>query len=116
MTKKEIKALVKKTADFNIWNSQSTSDEVLKSTAVNLKDISVDFKERKIDETTVDGVDLWSVVADVDELSAVQMYFDMSHLSKEKLMYLNFYNDMLNNGMNTKNRSEMVVMDDVTYF
>lgn len=116
MTKKEIKALVKKTADFNIWNSQSTSDEVLKSLrAVNLKDISVDFKERKIDETTVDGVDLWSVVADVDELSAVQMYFDMSHLSKEELMYLNFYNDMLNNGMNTKNRSEMEVMDDVTY-
>ena len=62
---------------------------------------------------TVDGVDLWSVVAD-DELSAVQMYL-MSHLSKEELMALNFYNDMLNNGMNTKNRSEMEVMDDVTY-
>lgn len=32
----------------------------------------------------------------------------------EELLYLNFYNDMISNGIGTKNRTEMQVMNDVT--
>lgn len=116
MTSEEIEAIINKTAEFNVWNSQMTSDEVLKTLrAVELKDISIEMKDRKIDETTVDGVELWSTNADVDDISVIQMNFDMSHLTKEELMYLKFYNDMISTGMNTKNRTEMEVLNDVTY-
>lgn len=116
MTEEEIQALVNKTAEFNLWSSQSTSEEVLKTLrAVDLKDISIEMKDRKMDEATVDGVELWSTTADVDDISVIQMNFDMSHLTKEELMYLNFYNDMLRLGMNTKNRTDMEVLNDTTY-
>lgn len=115
MTEEEIKDLVNKTAEFSIWNNESTSDEVLKSLrAVDLKDITIDLKDRGINEEKVDGVQLWSTQADVDKISNIQMNFDLSHLTKEELLYLKFYNQMINSGMDTKNRSEMDVINDIT--
>jgi Zn-dependent M16 (insulinase) family peptidase len=107
--------LVKKTADFNTWNNEVTSDEVLKSLrAVDLKDISIEMKDREINETTIDGVKLWSTIADVDGISKIQVNIDLSHLTMEELSYLKFYLDMLSNGMDTEDRSELQVMNDVT--
>lgn len=115
MSKKDIEELVKKTADFNTWNNEVTSDEVLKSLrAVDLKDISIEMKDREINETTIDGVKLWSTIADVDGISKIQVNIDLSHLTMEELSYLKFYLDMLSNGMDTEDRSELQVMNDVT--
>lgn len=115
MTKEEIKALVKKTADFNEWNNQSASGDVQKSLqAVNLKDIKIELKDRKINEKTVDGVKLWSINADVDKVSNMQILFDLSHLTKEELLYLKFYNDMIINGMGTENLTDKEVLNEIT--
>lgn len=116
MSKKEIVALVKKTATFNKWNNQATSDVVLKSLrAVSLKDINVELKDREIEETTVDGANLYTSKADIDRLSSVALSFDLSHLTPEELHYLQFYSDMLNNGMATTNRTESQVLNETTY-
>ncbi len=116
MSKADIEALVKKSADFNAWNNESTSEEVLKSLrAVELKDISIEMKNREINEDTIDGVKLMSTIADVDEISNIQLNFDLSCLTMEELSYLKFYIDMINYGMDTKNRTEMQVMNDTTY-
>ncbi len=115
MTNEEIQSLVKATADFDVWNNQATPDDVLKTlSAVKLKDISTEIKDREINEQTVDEVDLWSVSADVESLSNMQINFDLSHLTKEELLYLAFYNEMIFNGMDTKNRTEMEVMNDIS--
>lgn len=114
MTDEEIQALIEKTAQFNAWNSETTSDDVLSSLrAVDLKDISIDMREYEIEESTIDGVNLWSTQADVDEISMVQLDFDLSHLDKEELLYLQFYNDILNSGISTENRSEAQVVNDI---
>ncbi|HKL80653.1 MAG TPA: hypothetical protein VJ888_09505, partial [Mobilitalea sp.] len=113
MSKEEINELVKDTADFNIWNSQQTSAEVLKTLrAVELKDISAEVKVYDINETVIDGVALMSTTAAVDTISTMYLNFDMSQLTKEELLYLKFYSDMLNNGMATKNRTESQVMNE----
>ncbi|NLZ83080.1 MAG: hypothetical protein GX915_05395, partial [Clostridiales bacterium] len=115
MTEEEIKALVNKTLELNIWNNEGTPDDVLKSLrAVDLKDISIEIKDREIIEENVDGVKLWSSKADVDGISSIQFNFDLSHLTQEELLYLKFYNEMISYGMGTKNRSDMEVMNDVT--
>ena len=115
MTKKEIKALVNKTAELNAWNNEATPDDVLKSLrAVDLKDISIEMKDREIKEEIVQGVKLWSTKADVDEISKIQFNFDLSHLTQEELLYLKFYNEMIRNGMATKKRKEMEVLKDET--
>lgn len=113
MTSKEIQGLVKKTADFNTWNSQKTSDEVLKSfQAVSLKDLSAEVRDYKIDESKVDGVKLWAAEADVEDISSIYLDFDLSHLSSEELLYLKFYGDMIGSGMATANRTESQVQND----
>ena len=115
MSKKEIEAQAKKSAEFNVWNNEATSDEVLKSLrAVELKDISIDIKNRVIDETTIDDVKLLSTIADVNEISKIQMNIDISHLTMDELLYLKFYLDMVSNGMDTKDRTEMEVVNDIT--
>jgi Zn-dependent M16 (insulinase) family peptidase len=114
MTKKEINALVKKTKAFQKWSSQETSAEVLKSlSAVSLKDIEVELKDREIKETTVDGAHVLTANADIDKISSVTLKFDLSHLSPEELLYLRFYSDMLGNGMATANRTENQVLNEI---
>lgn len=114
MTKKELSALVQKTKDFDTWNNQKTSDEVLKSLrAVSLKDLKVDVKDRSIDTTTVDQASLITTTADVASIGAVRYYFDLSHLSREELLYLKFYSDMVGSGMATANRTEGQVMNEI---
>lgn len=115
MTEDEIKALVNKTAEFNAWNNQATPDDVLKSLrAVNLKDIKIELKDREIIEQTIDGVDLWSISADVDQVSNMEILFDLSHLTKEELLYLKFYNELINNRIATNNRTEKEVINEET--
>ncbi len=114
MSKKAINTLVKKTADFNKWNSGETPAEVLKSLrAVNLKDINVELKKRDIKETTVDGARLLTANADIDKISSVALNFDLSHLTPEELLYLQFYSDMMGNGMATTNRTESQVLNEI---
>ena len=113
MTSKQIAAMVKKTADFSTWNSQSTSAEVLKSLqAVTLKDLNVDVRDRDIKESTVGGVTLMTADANVDSVSSIFLSFDASHLTAEELLYLKFYSDMLSNGMATTTRSENQVLNE----
>lgn len=115
MSKKEIKALVKKTKDFNTWNNQETPDNILKSLrAVSLKDITSEIKEREIKETTVGGVKLVTAMADIPSVSAIRMNFNLSHLTMEELLYLKFYSDMLSYGMATKNRTEGQILSEST--
>ena len=115
MTAKEIKNLVKKTVDFSAWNNQETPANVLKSLrAVELKDIKAELKEYEVNETNIDGVDLWTAKADVDTISAVYLIYDMKHLTQEELLYLRFYNDMIGSGMATKKRTESQVMNETT--
>ncbi|MGB4657720.1 MAG: insulinase family protein, partial [Mobilitalea sp.] len=114
LSKKELKALIKKVTAFNAWNGQKTSDEVLKSLrAVTLSDIETDVKEREIKESTIDGVKLWTAKADISDISSIYLSFDLSHLTKEELLYLHFYSDMVNNGMATVTRTENQVLNDV---
>ncbi len=113
MSKKELTALVQKTAEFNSWNNQKTSDEVLKSLrAVSLKDLKVDVKNRSSDTTTVDKAALITTTADVSSIGAARYYFDLSHLSGEELLYLKFYSEMIGNGMATETRTESQVLNE----
>ncbi len=114
MTKKEISALVNKTAAFQEWNSKETPAAVLKSLrAVSLKDIEVELKDREIKETTVDGAHVLTANADMDKISSVSLGFDLSHLTPEELLYLRFYSDMIGNGMATTNRTESQVLNEI---
>ncbi|WP_313133808.1 insulinase family protein [Anaerocolumna sp.] len=114
MAKKDINALVKKTAAFQEWNSKETPAEVIKSLrAVSLKDINVELKDREIKETKVDGANLLTVKADVDRISSIDLRFDLSHLTPEELLYLNFYSDMIGNGMATSNKTESQVLNEM---
>ena len=116
MTPEEIKALVKKTNNFNNWNNRETSQETLDSLqAVTLNEIETELKDRKITETTIDGVKLMHANADVDTVSAISMDFDLSHLTPEELLYLQFYGDMLEDGMATDNRTESQVINEKLY-
>jgi len=113
MSKKQIKELVKQTKEFNTWNNQKTSDEVLKSLrAVSLKDLSTETRDRNIKETTVDGAKLLTANADIESISSIYLNFDLSHLTSEELLYLKFYGDMVGSGMATENRTESQVMND----
>lgn len=113
LSKKELTALVKQTQNFNAWNSQKTSDEVLKSLrAVSLKDLKVDVKNRTTESTTVDKATLVTTAADVASIGAARYYFDISHLTGEELLYLKFYSDMVGNGMATTKRTESEVMNE----
>jgi Zn-dependent M16 (insulinase) family peptidase len=112
MTKKELNALVKKTEEFNTWNNQNTSEEVLKSLrAVALKDLTIDVKERKVTEATVDKAKLYTTTADVASIGYVVFNFDLSHMTMEELLYLKFYSDMINNGMATTKLTESQVIN-----
>lgn len=114
MTKKELRALVQKTEEFNTWNNQQTPEEVLKSLrAVSLKDLRVDVKNRSIDTTTVDQASLITTTADVASIGAARYYFDLSHLTKDELLYLKFYSDMVGTGMATTNRTEGQVLNEI---
>ncbi len=113
MKKNEVLALVNKTADFNTWNNQKTSDEVLKSLrAVSIKDLKVEVKDRATETTTVDKASLITTTADVASIGAARYYFDLSHLTGEELLYLKFYSDMVANGMATENRTESQVLNE----
>ncbi|SFS03688.1 insulinase family protein [Anaeromicropila populeti] len=112
MTKKEVAALVKSTSSFNTWNSQETSSDVLSSMrAISGKDIPVEVKDYQVTDTTVNGARFISALADIAEVGEITMNFNESHLSKEELLYLNFYSDMLTYGMPTKNRTESQVLN-----
>ncbi len=114
MTKKQVSEMVQKTKDFNTWNSQGTSAEVLKSLqAVTLKDLTADVRDRNIKEQTVDGVKTMFADANVDLVSSIFLSFDESHLTAEELLYLRFYSDMIANGMATETRSEKQVQNDM---
>lgn len=113
MSEEEIKTLVKVTADYAAWNSREVSQETLDSLqAVSLKDIEIEIKDRNITQTAVDGVNLMHANADVDAVSAISVDFDLSHLTPEELLYLQFYNEMLETGMATNNRTESQVINE----
>lgn len=114
MTKEQLESLVQDTKDFNTWNSQKTSNDVLKSLrAVSLKDLPTEIRDRNVKETTIDGAKLWTADADVDSIGESDILFDLSHLTSEELLYLKFYSDMINNLMSTDNRSEGQVANDM---
>ena len=116
MTKKQQVSLVKKTKDFNTWNSQKTPNDVLKSLrAVSLKDLTTEIRDRNVKENTIDGAKLWTADADADSISSSDLLFDLSHLTSEELLYLKFYSDMMGNFMATDNRTESQVMNETAY-
>ena len=114
MSKKELTALIKRTKEIKAWNDEKTSDEVLKSLrAVSLKDLKVDVKKREIEQTTVDQAALYTTTADVASIGAAQFSFDISHLTADELLYLNFYSQMISSGMPTSNRAEGQVLNEI---
>lgn len=113
MSEAEIKALVKKTSDFNNLEQPEVSKETLDSLqAVTLNEIETEIKDRNITETTVDGVKLLHANADVGAVSAVSLDFDLSHLTPDELLYLQFYGEMLGNGMATDNQTENQIINE----
>lgn len=116
MTPEEINTLVNKTNEFNNWNNREASQETLDSLqAVSLKEIEIELKDRNITETTVNGVNLMHANADVETVSAISMDFDLSHLTPEELLYLQFYGEMLENEMATDNRTENQIINEKLY-
>ncbi len=114
MSKKELTALIKRTEEIKAWNDEKTSDEVLKSLrAVSLKDLKVDVKKREVEQATVDKATVLTTTADVDSIGAAQFSFDISHLTAEELLYLQFYSQMISNGMPTSNRAEGQVLSEM---
>ena len=116
MSEAEIKALVQKTADFNVWNNREISQDTLDSLqAVSLNEIEIEITDRNITETTVNGVKLMHANADVNTISAISINFDLSHLTPEELLYLQFYNDMIRSGMATDHRKENQIINETLY-
>ncbi|MDD3569592.1 MAG: insulinase family protein [Lachnospiraceae bacterium] len=116
MSEEEVKALVQKTADYAAWSNREVSQETLDSLqAVTLNEIEIEIKNRDITQTTVGSVNLMSANADVDAVSAVEMDFDLSHLTPEELFYLQFYSEMVETGMATNNRTENQVINETSY-
>lgn len=116
LSEEEIKSLVKKTNDFNNLEQPELSQETLASLqAVTLNEIETEIKNRNITETTVDGVKLIHANADVGGVSAVSMDFDLSHLTPEELLYLQFYGEMIGNGMDTETKTETQIINETLY-
>lgn len=97
MSKTKINNLVKSTADFNTWNNQNTSKEVLASmNAVSAKDLPVEVKDYPIQDIPVDGYRQIIADADITGVGNIGFVFNEHHLDKEELMYMKFYADLLN--------------------
>lgn len=114
MSKKQLQELEKQTKTFDEWNNTTTPEEILKSLrAVSLKDLTTEVRDRNVRETVIDGAKLWTADANISDISSVYMYFDLSHLTAEELLYLKFYGDMIGSGMATTNRTESQIQNEV---
>lgn len=115
MSSDEISSLVAKTKEFKEWNSKDADQSVINSMkAVTAKDIPVEVKDYNINESENNGIKTVNVDADINDVGFLYVNFDLSHLSKEELHYLEFYCDLININMPTKTRSVNEVTNKLT--
>ncbi|MBE5961404.1 MAG: hypothetical protein E7256_08460 [Lachnospiraceae bacterium] len=100
LSAKEIQKMVEHTKEFNEWNSQETSEELIDSMkAVSVDELPVEIDEYDTTDQDVYGARVVTSKAEIANISETGIYFDLSHLDKEELLYLQLYNNMLSLGM-----------------
>ncbi len=100
MSQEEIKNIIEETKQFKEWNNQEQDQSIIDSIkAVNAKDINIEAQKNKISESDKSGVKVFYADTDFNTAGKIGFIFDESHLSKEELLYLDFYKDILLNSM-----------------
>ena len=114
MSKDEINNIVKSTKEFKEWNSKDADQNVINSIkAVTAKDIPVEVKDYDIKEDEADGIKIINCTSDSDEVGYFDFDFDISHLNKEELHYLEFYCRLINNTLPTSTKDKNTVMNQI---
>lgn len=107
MSKKEIDAMVKAGNDYKTWNSRPSDPKLIQSLkGISVSELPVEIPEFNISDTRTDGARILSTEAAIKDVCQTNLIFDVSHLSKEDLLYLQFYFHMLSYGMPTDTLSE----------
>lgn len=115
MSSEEINRIVTKTKEFKDWNSKSADQNIINSMkAVTASDIPVEVKEYNIKEEDTNGVKIVNVDANINDVSFIYLDFDLSHLSKEELQYLQFYCDLVSSYIPTKTKDINEVTNKLT--
>lgn len=114
MSEEEINNLVNATKEFKEWNSKDADQDIINSLkAVTAKDIPIEVKDYEIKEEKVDNLKIITSSCNVDEIGYVNFDFDISHLNKEELHYLEFYCNLLNNILPTASRDISAIMNEL---
>ncbi|HCW52843.1 MAG TPA: hypothetical protein DG753_03695 [Clostridium sp.] len=114
MSEEEINNLVNATKEFKDWNSKDADQDIINSLkAVTAKDIPVEVKDYDIKEEKVDNLKITASSCNVDEIGYVDFDFDISHLNKDELHYLEFYCDLVNNILPTSSRDVSTIMNEL---
>ncbi|MDO5518038.1 MAG: insulinase family protein, partial [Clostridium sp.] len=115
MSSDEINNIVSKTKEFKEWNSKDADQSVINSMkAVTANDIPVEVKNYNINETENSGIKTVDIDTDINDIGFLYMDFDLSHLSKEELHYLEFYCNLINNNLPTKTKDINEVINRLT--
>ena len=115
MSEDEINNIVKETKEFKEWNNKDADQNLINSIkAVTAKDIPVEVKDYDIQEDETDGIKIINCTSNTDEIGYVNFDFDISHLSKDELHYLEFYCNLVNNILPTSNKDKNIVMNQIT--
>lgn len=115
MTSDEINSLVAKTKEFKDWNSKDADQNVINSMkAVTAKDIPIEVKDYNMTKSENNGINTVYFDANVNDVGYLYVNFDLSHLSKDELHYLEFYCDLVSNNMPTKTKDINEVTNKLT--
>ena len=107
----QIQQMVQHTKEFSEWNSQETSEELIDSLkAVSVDELPVEVSEYATTDQDVYGARVVTTEAEVSGVSRTGVFFDLSHLDKEELLYLQLYNTMISLGMPTSELTENQVI------
>ena len=105
MSEDEINTIVKNTKEFKEWNSKDADQNIINSVkAIKTNDIPIEVKDYNLKEDETEGVKIVNSTANVDEIGYVNFDFDISHLNKDELHYLEFYCALINESMPTASR------------
>ncbi|NCB63776.1 MAG: hypothetical protein EOM52_09220 [Clostridia bacterium] len=92
----ELAAMVKTTAEFNVWSSQEpTAEEVASLKAISVKDLPEDLRAYKITDKTQGGVRSLTAEAQADGLGAAMVSMDLSGLKNEDLLWASLYSNLV---------------------